>query len=73
MVKRDFHGWTYADALQEAESVIGGIRMRGVTESVEFITGHGAIQIGIMELFNSYQIDVHQGLANSGTIIATID
>jgi len=51
MVKRDFHGWTYADALQEAESVIGGIRMRGVTESVEFITGHGAIQIGIMELF----------------------
>jgi len=47
--------------------------MRGVTESVEFITGHGAIQIGIMELFNSYQIDIHQGLANSGTIIATID
>jgi len=73
MIRRDFHGWTYGDALQEAELIVGDVRMRSVVESVEFITGHGTIQTGIMELFNSYQIDVHQGLANSGTIIATID
>jgi hypothetical protein len=73
MIERDFHGYLLDDALREVELIIGDIRKRGVTEEVKFITGHGKIQIGILELFNDYHIGANIQLSNSGVIVATID
>lgn len=73
MIRKDFHGYLLADAIQEVELIIGDIRNRGVTEQVEFITGHGKIQIAITELFNSYHIAYNIQLGNSGVVVATID
>jgi len=73
MIRKDFHGYLLSDAIQEVELIIGDIRNRGVTEQVEFITGHGKIQIAITELFNSYHISYNIQLGNSGVVVATID
>ena len=73
MIKRDFHGYLLDDAIHEVEMIIGDIRNSGRTESVELITGHGKIQIAVMELLNDYQISCNIQLGNSGVIVATIE
>ena len=73
MIKRDFHGYALCDAIQEVELIIGDVRKKGITESAEFITGHGAIRIAITEIFNSYHLTIHAQIGNNGTLVATIE
>jgi hypothetical protein len=73
MIRRDFHGYLLDDAIHEVEMIIGDVRNRGMSEEVEFITGHGKIQIAIMELFNDYQISSNIQLSNTGVVVATIE
>lgn len=72
MIRRDFHGWTVDNATQAVELIVGDIRMRAVTEDVEFITGHGPIRDAVFDLLTLYNLSPKQQLGNSGVIIATI-
>ena len=73
MIERDFHGYLLEDAIREVDLIIGDIRSRGATEEVKLITGHGAIQIAVLELFNDYHIPANIQLGNTGVVVATID
>ena len=46
----DFHGVPAEEALAKIEQVIGEVRMKGETEVVEFITGHGVIKYEARDL-----------------------
>lgn len=73
MIKRDYHGFYKDDALSDAESVIGGVRMRGKAEEVEFITGFGVIREELFHLLEFYSLEPTYKLNNPGTILVVIE
>ena len=73
MIKRDFHGYLLDDAIHEVEMIIGQVRSSGKTEEAEFITGHGKIQIAVLDLLNDYHINSSIQLGNTGVVVATIE
>jgi len=74
MIKRDFHGWLAADALQEVHNIVGEIRNTSGREDAEFITGNGVIKTSLIIMLNhEYGIKTDSQLGNSGVVVATIE
>ena len=72
MITRDFHGWTVEDSINEVHRIIGNVRMLGIEEQVEFITGHGIIQNAIMGELVLQGLNPSIQLSNSGVVTVVI-
>ena len=73
MIKRDFHGVRYEEAMRTVDDIISEVRIAGKTESAEFITGHGVIQRELICLCEQYGLDARVSWTNSGVINVTIE
>lgn len=73
VIKRDFHGTRLEDAMSAVDKIISEVRTAGRTESAEFITGHGVIQIELLELCEQYGLEAAVSWTNSGVINVTIE
>lgn len=73
MIKRDFHGWKYDDALNEVHKIVGEVRMEGKLEHAEFVTGHGVIQRDVLGTLEAYGLTASVNWSNTGVINVTIE
>lgn len=71
-IKRDYHGWTFNDAMDDVHQIVGDVRKRKTTEYAEFITGYGIIRGELIKLLLAYGLDPAIKMANSGEIVVEI-
>ncbi len=72
MIVRDYHGWSFDDAMNDVHNIISDVRMRRTTEHVEFITGYGIIRGELIKLLLAYELDPTVKMSNTGTIVVEI-
>ena len=72
MIYRDYHHHRLDEAIADAESVIGGVRMRGQAEEARFITGYGVIREELYRLLQTYGLEPTYELGNQGVILVDI-
>lgn len=73
MIKRDFHGWTLDEALQEIHHIVGNVRKQSKVEQAQFITGNGEIKKQIIYLLKRYDLAPDNQWGNDGVVIVTIE
>jgi len=73
MITRDYHGFTLENALMDLSFMVGTIRQKRDRKDVTLITGHGIIQIKVMEELQMYGLSPKIQLGNSGVVICEIE
>jgi hypothetical protein len=80
MIRKDYHGFKLADALQDVHETISYVRggggwthRRTLSTDAEFIVGHGIIRTEIVDLLKSYGLNPTIQLGNAGVILCTIE
>lgn len=73
MIKRDFHGVRYEEAMRTVDDIIAEVRIAGKTESAEFITGHGVIQRELICLCEQYGLEASVSWHNTGVVTVIIE
>jgi hypothetical protein len=73
MIVRDYHGWSFEDALDDTHKVVGAVRIKGHIREAEFITGNGQIRQAVYKILQEYDLHPRFKLGNTGTILVTIE
>ena len=73
MIVRDYHGWSFEDALNDTHSVVGAVRIKGHIREAEFITGNGQIRAAVYKTLQEYDLRPRFKIGNTGTILVTIE
>jgi hypothetical protein len=73
MITRDLHGYIRSEAIRGVNHVVSHIRMRGIPEDAEFITGSGPISDTVMETLTAYGLSPHRKMGNSGVICCFVE
>jgi len=74
MKRVDFHGLVREDLELEVDRIIGMVRVCGITENYEFITGEGVLKEHLKNyLKEEYGLDYREDHNCSGTITVTVE
>ena len=72
MIKRDFHGWTVADTLDEIDKIVGDVRINNRRDDAEFITGRGTIRESLLDYLREYNLTPELKWGNDGVVCVMI-
>ena len=72
MINRDYHNFSLDDALQDADNLIGLVRMDSGHEYVRFITGQGIIREKLLKYLQDYGLNPQIELHNPGSILVEV-
>lgn len=73
MIQRDYHSFTLLEALEDVNSIVGNVRLKGISEDVEFIVGHGIIKTELLKFLLAYDLSPTVQIGNSGVVLCTIE
>lgn len=74
MQKVDFHGMSKSELEQKLDSVIGMVRVCGLSLVYEFITGEGPLKEHLKKyLKEQYDLEYTENHNSSGTLFVTVE
>jgi hypothetical protein len=80
MIRKDYHGFTLEQAMQDLHELVGYVRGGAgwafggtISTDAEFIVGHGVIRTELLNLLRTYGLSPTIQLGNNGVILCTIE